>query len=79
MSARGAPLAKCLPLALRAAQLEPSVIEYSITAIRLAARGGGIDEARQKTELLLARASAEDRPKLDALLKELRASTATSP
>ena len=79
MSARGAPLAKCLPLAVRAAQLEPSVIDHSITAIRLAARGGGIDEARQKTELLLARASAEDRPKLDALLKELSAPTAKMP
>jgi tetratricopeptide (TPR) repeat protein len=79
MAERGAPLPKCLPLAIRAAQLEPGVIEHSITAIRLAARGGAIDEARQKAELLLGRASAEDRPKLEALLEELKAPAKPGP
>jgi hypothetical protein len=79
MSTRGAPLSETLPLAVRAAQLEPSDIDHSITALRLAARGGEAAEVRRRAETLLANASAEDRSKLEALLKELPAPAATTP
>ncbi len=71
MAERGAPLAETLPLAVRAAQLEPGEIEHSLTALRLAARGGGVQEARARAEALLVRAEGEDRKKVAALLREL--------
>jgi Tfp pilus assembly protein PilF len=79
MAARGAPLSETLPLAVRAAQLEPSNIDHSITALRLAARGGEAAEVRRRAETLLSNASAEDRIKLEALLKELPPPAPTTP
>jgi Tfp pilus assembly protein PilF len=79
MAARGAPLSKTLPLAVRAAQLEPSDIDHIITALRLAARGGQAAEVRRRAEGLLSNATAEDRRKLEALLKELPATVAARP
>ncbi len=71
MAARGAPLAETLPLAVRAARLEPGEIDHSLTALRLAAQGGGVREARAQAEALLARSEGDDRPKVEALLREL--------
>ena len=71
MAARGAPLAETLPLAVRAAQLEPGEIEHTLTALRLAAQGGGVEDARARAEILLARSDGEDRAKVEALLAEL--------
>lgn len=71
MAERGAPLAETLPLAVRAAQLEPGEIEHSLTALRLAARGGGVQESRAQAETLLVRAEGEDREKVEAFLREL--------
>ncbi|HEX9186658.1 MAG TPA: hypothetical protein VGB87_06295, partial [Vicinamibacteria bacterium] len=71
MAERGAPLEDTLPVAVRAAQLEPGEIEHSLNALRLAARAGGVDEARAQAETLLARASADDRAKVESLLAEL--------
>jgi TPR repeat protein len=71
MAERGAPLAETLPLAVRAAQLDPGEIEHSLTALRLAARAGGVAEARKQAETLLARTSGEDRAKVEALVAEL--------
>jgi tetratricopeptide (TPR) repeat protein len=56
---RGAPLAETLPLALRAARLEPGEFEHSLTALRLAARGRGVQEARAQAAGLLLRDQAE--------------------
>ena len=58
MAARGAPVAETLPLAVRAARLEPGEIDHSLTALRLAAQGGGVREARAQAEALLARSRA---------------------
>ena len=71
MADRGAPLAEALPLAVRAARLEPGEIEHSLTALRLAARGGTVQEARKQAETLLARAEGDDRRKVEAFLREL--------
>ncbi|HSD67205.1 MAG TPA: tetratricopeptide repeat protein, partial [Vicinamibacteria bacterium] len=71
MAERGAPVAETLPLAVRAAQLEPGEIEHSLTALRLAARGGAVPQARKQAEALLARADGDDRRKVEALLHEL--------
>jgi len=68
---RGAPLAETLSLAVRAAQLEPGEIEHSLTALRLAVRGGGVQEARAQAETLLVRAEGADREKVEAFLREL--------
>jgi TonB family protein len=68
---RGAPLSEALPLAVRAAQLEPGEIEHSLAALRLAARGGEVQEARARAEELLARSEGEDRRKIEDLLREL--------
>jgi TPR repeat protein len=71
MAERGAPLADTLPLAARAAQLEPGEIEHSLNALRLTAWAGGVAEARKQAETLLARTSGEDRAKVEALVAEL--------
>lgn len=71
MAARGAPLADTLPLAVRAAQLEPGEIEHSLTALRLAADGGGAEQARAQAEKLRERTEGGDREKVDAFLGEL--------
>jgi hypothetical protein len=71
MAKRGAPLAETLPLAVRAARLEPGEIDHTLTALRLAARGGGVQESRAQAEALLARSEGEDRMKIEALLSEL--------
>jgi TPR repeat protein len=73
MAERGAPLAETLPLAVRAARLEPGEIEHSLVALRLAARSGAVQEARAQAETLLARSHGEDRGKVEALLRELSA------
>ena len=79
MAERGAPLAETLPLAVRAARLEPGEIDHSLTALRLAARGGGVQEARAQAEALLARSGGADRVKVEALLRELSWTTAATP
>lgn len=71
MAARGAPLADTLPLAVRAAQLEPGEIEHSLTALRLAAEGGGAAQARAQAERLRERTEGGDRAKVEAFLVEL--------
>jgi TPR repeat protein len=71
MAERGAPLAETLPLAVRAAQLEPGEIQHSLTALRLAVRGGGVREARAQAETLLVRAEGADRENVEAFLREL--------
>lgn len=68
---RGAPVSETLPLAVRAAQLEPGEIDHALTALRLAGRGGGVEEARAQAEKLLARSRGDDRAKVEALLREL--------
>ena len=68
---RGAPIEETLPLAMRAAQLEPREIRHTLTALRLAARGGGVQEARTQAEKLLRQSDGEDRLEVDALLREL--------
>ncbi len=71
MADRGEPVEKALPLAVRAAQLEPGVIEHRITALRLAARADGGLESRAQAEVLLGRVEGEDRAKVEALIQEL--------
>jgi TPR repeat protein len=68
---RGAPLEQTMPLAVKAAQLAPGEIEHSLTALRLAARAGAVEETRRRAEALRANASAEDRAKVESLLAEL--------
>jgi TPR repeat protein len=79
MAARGAPLAETLPLAVRAARLEPGEIEHTLSALRLAAQGGGVEEARTEAEALLARSEGQDREKVEALLRELSGSASLPP
>jgi TPR repeat protein len=71
MAERGAPLEKTLPLAVRAARLEPAEIEHTLTALRLAARSGDVKAARAQAEALLAKAEGKDREKLEALVRQL--------
>ncbi len=71
MAERGAPLEQSLPLAVRAAQLEPGEIEHSLTALRLAARRGGVPQARAQAEALLARSEGRDKARVEAFLREL--------
>jgi tetratricopeptide (TPR) repeat protein len=71
MAERGAPLGETLPVAVRAAQLEPGEIEHSLTALRLAARAGGVEQARAQAATLLARSEGRDRERVEALLREL--------
>jgi tetratricopeptide (TPR) repeat protein len=71
MAARGASPEKTFPLAARAAQLEPMVVEYKITALLLAASGGDVEGARRQAQALLERSPADDRPKLTALIRRL--------
>jgi TPR repeat protein len=75
MADRGAPLADTLPLAVRAARLEPGEIEHTLIALRLAARGGEWRESRARAEALLARAEGEKRRKVEAFLRELPTTT----
>ena len=69
MAKRGAPLAETLPLALRAVELEPAEVEHRLTALRLAARGGG--DAGALGETLLAGIDGEDRRRIEAVLREV--------
>ena len=71
MAERGAPLAEALSLAVQASRLEPGEIEHTLTALRLAARGGALEQARVRAEELLARVEGQDRRKVEALVVEL--------
>jgi len=79
MAARGAPADKTFPLAARASQLAPTVVDYKITALRLAASGGDVEGARLQAQALLERAPSDDRPKLTALLRQLEAKAPVDP
>ena len=68
---RGAPLTETVPLAVKAAQLEPGEIDYTLTALRLAARGGEVEEVRRRAAALAANVSGDDRVKAQALVSEL--------
>jgi hypothetical protein len=78
MAARGARADQTFALAARAAQIEPMVVEYKITALRLAANGGDVEGARHQAQALLEHAPEDDRPKLNALLRELETKTQAS-
>jgi TPR repeat protein len=71
MAARGAPLEKTLPLALRAVQLEPGVIDHRIVALRLTAGSGDVQGARELAQQLATRVQGDDRARVEALVKEL--------
>jgi TPR repeat protein len=73
MAERGVPLERTLPLAVRAAELEPGEVGHSLTALRLAVQAGAVEEARARAERLLSRAEGEDRSRVEALLKDLAA------
>jgi hypothetical protein len=71
MDANGAGADKTLPLAVRASQLDPTVIRYRVTALRLGAHGGAVREALAGAQELLAWAHGEDRRRVEELIQEL--------
>ncbi len=69
--AGGAPPDQTVPLALRAAALEPGNLSYRITAIRLMARGGELAQARAQADRLLASLWGDERRKTEAAIVEV--------
>lgn len=69
--AGGAPADQTVPLAMRAAALEPGNLGYRITAVRLMARGGQLPQARAQADRVLALLSGEDRRQAEAAMVEL--------
>jgi TPR repeat protein len=70
--AGGAPADQTVPLALRAAALEPGNVGYRITVIRLMARGGQLQQARVQGEKLLASLSGVERQQAESALTEIQ-------
>lgn len=69
--AGGAPADQTVPLAQRAAALEPGHLGYRITVIRLMARGGQLQQARSQGERLLASLTGAERQQTEAAIVEI--------
>jgi hypothetical protein len=69
--ANGAGLEQTLPLAQRAVGLEPGNVSFRATALRLAARGGQLQQARVQAERLLASTQGAERRLVETLVEEI--------
>jgi tetratricopeptide (TPR) repeat protein len=76
---RGAPVDSLFPYAKRAIELEPEELEHRLLAVRIAARAGEVEAARDAAEQMLTTAQGEDRPRVEALVAELASIEPTSP
>ena len=71
LAARGGAADEPLRLAVRASELDPATVEYRLTALRLAAHAGAVQQARQQAQQVLTWAQGEDRRRVEDLIAEL--------